>query len=339
VKGQTSQLRPNSLISISLLLLLKVYCYSLSSLQFSLKTMTVSTVNKDIVTLRELPAHGARSKSGARFSLRKRSIKDEREMVNLSSYNSDFLSGLFADVAKVSVLNEFGIEQKRGSELIAPDECDSPCASATPSTEMMMPATKKLRLSMAKFTGRNYRPSCMNLSDLSEEVNSPKGITELFSPSSSSAATTIEEPALERQDSLEFQLHCVSTTTSSQDTSTSSSDESPKPQKTVMDAGKIVFPHLPATVSDSSCSAGLTRAKLDRQASTSENEAKESFGWFVDLEGESATPELSVGLPYTVSTGDLAFQASTAPKRVNDDAELEWAKAADTVDDVLGDFF
>jgi hypothetical protein len=295
--------------------------------------MTLSSVDKHNLALRELPAPGARSKPGARFSLRKRSIKDEREMVNLSSYNSDFLSGLFADVAKVSVLNEFGIEQKRGSELIAPDESDSP--SASPSTEM--PANKKLRISMAKFTSRNFRSSCMNLSVLSEEVKSPKGITEFFSRSSSTA-TAIKEPALERQDSLEFQLHCVSSTTSTQDT-TSSSDESPKPKKTVMDAGKIAFPHLPATVSDSSCSAGLTRAKLDRQASTSENETKESFGWFVDLEGESASPEVSTGLSYTVSADNLAFQAFTAPKRVNDDAELEWAKAADTVDDVLGDFF
>jgi hypothetical protein len=296
--------------------------------------MTISSINSHALSPRELPAVGARSKSGARFSLRKRCIKHEREMVNLSSYNSDFLSGLFADVAKVSVLNEFGIEQqKRGSELIAPDESDS--LSASPSTEL--PATKKLRLSMAKFTSHNFRSSCMNLSVLSEEVKSPKGITEFF-PLSSSTATAIKERTPERQDSLEFQLHCVSSTTSSQDT-TSSSDEFPKPEKTVMDAGKIVFPHLPATVSDSSCSAGLTRAKLDRQASTSENETKESFGWFVDLEGESVTPKVSSDLSYTVNTDDLAFQAFTAPKRVNDDAELEWAKAADTVDDVLGDFF
>jgi hypothetical protein len=292
--------------------------------------MTLSAVNKDILSIRELPALEAGSKSGARFSLRKRAIKDEREMVNLSSYNSDFLSGLFADVAKVSVLNEFGFKQKRGSELIAPDESDS--SSATPSAEM--PATKKLRMSMAKFTSS----SCMNLSELSKEVKSPKGITEFFSLSSSTA-TAIEKPApLERQDSLEFQLHCVSSTTSSQDT-TSSSEESPKPKKSVMDAGKIVFPTLPATVSDSSCSAGLTRAMLDRQVSTSENETKESFGWFVDLEGESSFPRVSSDLPYTISADDLAFQAYTAPKRVNDDAELEWAKAADTVDDVLGDFF
>ena len=45
--------------------------------------------------------------------------------------------------------------------------------------------------------------------------------------------------------------------------------------------------------------------------------------------------------PYAAACGvqGLAFQAHTAPKASNHDAEVEWAKAADTVDDVLGDFF
>ena len=39
------------------------------------------------------------------------------------------------------------------------------------------------------------------------------------------------------------------------------------------------------------------------------------------------------------SSTTLAFSAATAPNAVSHDAEVEWAKAADTVDDVLGDFF
>ena len=39
------------------------------------------------------------------------------------------------------------------------------------------------------------------------------------------------------------------------------------------------------------------------------------------------------------SSNDLAFLAPTAPLACNHDEEVEWAKAADTVDDVLGDFF
>ena len=44
-------------------------------------------------------------------------------------------------------------------------------------------------------------------------------------------------------------------------------------------------------------------------------------------------------LPYAVSSENLAFQAPTAPKGPAQEAEVEWAQAADTVDDVLGDFF
>ncbi len=57
----------------------------------------------------------------------------------------------------------------------------------------------------------------------------------------------------------------------------------------------------------------------------------------MDDDDEAATPVD----PYktTSNTTSFAFIAPTAPKGVNHDAEVEWAKAADTVDDVLGDFF
>jgi len=60
------------------------------------------------------------SSRNVRFALRKKRAFAARTMmindnenvspVNLSSYNSDFLSGLFADVAKANVLKEFEIE-------------------------------------------------------------------------------------------------------------------------------------------------------------------------------------------------------------------------------------
>ena len=125
-------------------------------------------------------------------------------------------------------------------------------------------------------------------------------------------------------DSLAFQLDCVS----GEEEKSTSTDS----------AAIVAFPNLPATVSDSSCSAGLTRANLIKQASSTEKQYKESFGWFVDLD-DHQTVETRAGLPYTVSNENLAFQASTAPKSDNNDAEVQWAKAADTVDDVLGDFF
>ena len=165
----------------------------------------------------------------------------------------------------------------------------------------------------------------MNLSSLNE--NSVKAATP--NPTTERPVTGESSHSLPRtQDSLAFQLNCVS----------SSLDEECEATPSVEAAGKIAFPNLPATVSDSSCTSGLTRANLVRQASNLENPPKESFGWFVDLD-DNQTAQANSYLPYAVSSDSLAFQASTAPKRVNDDAEVEWAQAADTVDDVLGDFF
>jgi len=70
---------------------------------------------------------------------------------------------------------------------------------------------------------------------------------------------------------------------------------------------------------------------------TTPSTVKESYGWFVEMDdGENHQEDVD---PYSSTNANLAFSAPTAPKRSNLDEELEWAKAADTVDDVLGDFF
>jgi hypothetical protein len=253
--------------------------------------------------------------TGPRFSLRKRAIRNEQDVVNLSSYNSDFLSGIFADVAKANVLSELGISQKRGFEHInsdAPDEHANVSAVRN----------KKSRTALNRCLSR-VGASTINLTQLTQ-IQSPKGINEFFGVAQIKPASEARKSLAKghNHDSLAFQLNCVA-----------GEDDG--------DAAKVAFPNLPATVSDSSCDTGLTRAKLVRHVATPENDTKESFGWFVDLDDHQTTPdpEARCGLPYIVSSTDLAFQAPSAQKRINDDAEVEWAKAADTVDDVLGDFF
>ena len=62
----------------------------------------------------------------------------------------------------------------------------------------------------------------------------------------------------------------------------------------------------------------------------------------IDLDEDEEEQESSSRyLPHVISTDDLAFSAPTAPRRrtTEEEAQVEWAKAADTVDDVLGDFF
>lgn len=60
------------------------------------------------------------------------------------------------------------------------------------------------------------------------------------------------------------------------------------------------------------------------------------YGWFVDLDDDSYDDRLVV--PHARSESDLAFKAVTAPKRSDHEIDVAYAHAADTVDDVLGDF-
>jgi hypothetical protein len=119
------------------------------------------------------------------------------------------------------------------------------------------------------------------------------------------------------------------------------------------------FPILPCTISESSCGdlPRLARAPpaprpVDRTNSNGSLDESSSFGWFVDTDEDLDEPvspsngqveSSSNGLFDTkrINPGDLAYQAPTAPKgrSIQDDAEIEWAQAADTVDSVLGDMF
>jgi hypothetical protein len=248
-----------------------------------------------------------------RFTLRKRSINTDRPKATLSTVNSAFLSGLFADVAQVH------------QDLFTED--------SDPRTNQSLPA-KKSRVSMTTAMSRCGK----SMMSLRNALVSPPS-----SPDSSSADTAnlfdvLSFPAarstdLERKDSLLFQLHCVS--------SSSSNESSVAPStKTNLDAAMLDFPHLPATISATSCNT-LTRHPSDLQPSTTEKSQKECYGWFVEMEQEDENvPTSTTTAPYvSTSVVELAFKAPTALKASHLDAEVEWAKAADTVDDVLGDFF
>jgi len=64
---------------------------------------------------------------------------------------------------------------------------------------------------------------------------------------------------------------------------------------------------------------------------------KNCYGWFVEMDNDNE--ESHAVDPYVQSKTDLAFKASTAPKRSGYEQDVAYAHAADTVDDVLGDFF
>ncbi len=272
--------------------------------------------------------------SASRFNLRKRNVV-EQPQVSLSSYNSAFLSGLFADVAKVASSHS----DDSTAELTEDEDHRQDDAASI----------KRSRISMSRSVSRCGRSfanlqvaNCGSVSPVSPL--SPiaffdiPATTRRFQPVPSTGSRSAEnEPCIiGRENSLTFQLHCVS----------SSCEGQASPRSIVADIAQIAFPHLPATVSDSSCnSSALSSGKVDKLVSTSEApfSAKEAYGWFVEMEDDQDA-EGSRDLPnsfdrYPAATKDLAFTAPTAPKQVNYDAEVEWAKAADTIDDVLGDFF
>lgn len=285
--------------------------------------MTVSFF--DETTCFDIPSLDNSKAGSLRFNLRKRSHDENK--VTLSSYNSAFLDGLFADVARVAEAGE--------AEEPTPSVSDASFSNTNEEDARLdnTASVKRSRVSLTKSfsrCGRSYK----NLTEVSSPVgvdafpSTPAPVSKILEPSCS--------PSMQRMDSLHFQLTCVDPSTS------------PKSVKSVVDIIDMAFPHLPATVSNSSCDKqqDLTQssdaAPSDSETTPSSN--KESYGWFVDLDGghdDDEAQDLPTD-PYkkTSSSLELAFTAPTAPKRVsNYEAEVEWAKAADTVDDVLGDFF
>lgn len=297
--------------------------------------LTLNSAQLDTLSLDfQAPAsqQGSGPSSPGRFNLRKRSVPSDQPDVNLGSYNSDFLSGLFADVASAHQDSNDSQEEASPVQEQVEDHSD-PRLDTTLSV-------KRSRTSLTKSISRCGR-SFANLAHLQSPV-----AVELFDdctmPSPASTSELGQSSSMKRMDSLHFQLGCVGI--------------SPKSIKSVVDIVDMAFPHLPPTVSDSSCKQGDLTQKPVRavpdcetrcQASSFANDGddkKESYGWFVDMDDQDEEPEHSSEDPYATgdhaAATDLAFQAPTAPKgKSNHQAEVEFALAADTVDDVLGDFF
>lgn len=242
------------------------------------------------------------------LNLKKRANKNDHKRVILSSVNSAFLDGLFADVAQAQGEDSLASE----SHSCYPNEFDP---RGDPSKSF-----KKTRLSKSKSMtrcGKSFlRLSLPEASTVSSEFDS------IFS-------STVSPGVTSRNSSLEFQLSCVSD---------SSCDNVVSRAKTINATAKLAFPKLlSASTCANSSSTLLPRKVSDLQVHVTEDlSPKESYGWFVEMDEDHQIDSVD---PYKTSTGTLAFSAPTAPKAANFDAEVEWAKAADTVDDVLGDFF
>lgn len=115
-------------------------------------------------------------------------------------------------------------------------------------------------------------------------------------------------------------------------------------------SSNIPFPKLPATVSEQSCSPPNNKNVIQTVDNAAQGVGrkkrplKDCYGWFVETDEDEqlrnrAEAIADASVKTRASPDDLSFSAITALKSVVADDDLEWAKAADTVDDVLGDFF
>lgn len=280
-------------------------------------------------------------------------LQTQNPAKGLSNFDTDFVSGLFRDLSEATEdpsdssidqpnMNQYNTIQYQSHEsnCITDDEFSRPRAS------------KRL-----KSTGRFSM------------TRSAKSFTRLPNIDLSSTAAVSKDS----QDNVHYQMcqHRVSTVTCNKNSSTPMDAANTSSSMTLNTdlinnlvdkvlIDTIPFPCIPPTVSEASCSSNnltQTAVKASQVLENSNNnldvsrieggkhDQKDTYGWFVDTDLQENCDRADVVSAAQETCragsicGDLSFKAYTAPKKTSDHEEVEWAKAADTVDDVLGDFF
>lgn len=245
------------------------------------------------------------SVSSSRFHIKKRKALDlDSPQPNTSighTINTDFLSGIFEDIAN------------------AQQASNDPHVSGQGTDPTYGPLTKKPRSSsLARSLSR-----C------------PKSFACLHTVSDECMDTTLPPS----EDSIK------QPPSPSEDENNAQAVEAATIIDTIFDINMPLFPNLPVSVSTSSNSSNnLTQTPVQAVAKSetishvegSPQGVKDGYGWFVETEDEDLSSPVDL---LKEARKDIAFSVAAAPKSHNHEAELEWARAADTVDDVLADFF
>lgn len=153
----------------------------------------------------------------------------------------------------------------------------------------------------------------------------------------------LPSPPLPANNSLIFQLHCVSTTSKPDLSGAFDFNES-------YVLNENLAPQLHTTVSNSSCSSSNIQTNKVTDpvhspvcAHDEDDTLNSSYGWFVEVDQDFVTENVdSVAIKCDLKalpTKEPIFKVSPDPRTSHRDVDVEWACAADTVDDVLGDFF
>lgn len=334
----------------------------------------------------------------ARFNLRKRkvvSVSGTSCAGSLSAVNTDFLSGLFADLeqtAPTDTATNANVQEDEEHYVTDGESC--------PNTPVPSPR-KRARL------GRTLSRCTKSYVSLSSvlRTNSTDSYVQKFQEQCTKIGGSHRGKAARALPTLPADDELTSTSVKPTAPHGVASDVLADSLTAAAALADAVFPHLPHTVSDSplrkspkTASQNIISADLTAQPSASSTEASsgcvaeplhvapeltlaeaffgtaeaggsedggpasaavtstcteadesssgkgDSFGWFLDLDTPTDASEEHITDAYadgngsgssSSSSSSLAFQAPVSV--ANHDAEVEWAKAADTVDDVLGD--
>ena len=235
----------------------------------------------------------------------------------LSSYGSAFLSGIFADIAETSSEDQ---PQDTMEVETAPshDHVD----------DVSEPSNKKARTTASISSSRQLKSFTQALAGAVEGATVGEVIETLSHIVSPRPNTSTMKIDLFKNDQV----------------------------RQLQDMAFPSLPSMPNPVSSSSCSStsiphsvtprsqvnvGETTATSSSNQDNDEQDGA-AYGWFVSTDDDESRRDQnnfsgSMFLPDTKP--DLAFKAITAPAGGNQDLEVQQALAADTVDDVLGDFF
>jgi len=252
--------------------------------------------------------------------LKKRKCNLSDKVLDQSTFNSDFLSGIFQDLAEANFHNPTPMSSDTSeAHLIDSDSI----ASSRPN--------KRARFSSSSLS------STKSFSNLSAQTSSDSTVSSSLSS------------LLATQASAEISNPVTTENTAARIVDTVFNNS----------LCNIGFPCLPTAVSESSCSSNnLTQtavhaAQVLETALTSnvegEQEEKDEYGWFVEMDEDSlhkrfdAVDDAAKNCRAMAceAPADLTFAPNLTPKKpeIELDSEVVWAKAADTVDDVLGAIF
>jgi hypothetical protein len=306
-----------------------------------------------------------------RVSVDGNSSSEEEEYSQFSgeTFLRDFLSGIFDDIAQIQVSDPDDDLDKVTTR--------SSSSSSSAMHDNNGPIRKKLKLSHSRSLKSmhcltNLSPELQNTRIYVSPASSPRQCS-FLSPKSNSNSNASSGSCLVTSSSTSSTASVVVSTSQAAPSSTLCDS-----LLTTMCPSGLSFPSLPTAVSDSYCSStdtltqtsvpavqvcestALDRPTINNNTTNQQStlvhqylvlssliEPKESYGWFVDMDEDEEILQRSSAISNATESCrmmdrplDLSFIAATAPKRnVEHDEEVEWAKAADTVDDVLGDFF